>query len=139
MKGTWDLSVSVCLVTKSCPTFLIPHGLQPARLLCSWDFPGKNTGEDCYFLLHVIQVKVTQWCLTSRDSTDYKVHGILQARILEWVIIPFSRGSSQSRSKPSSPTLQTDFLPAEPTGKPPFSMHINIFFNQEKFTNTIKI
>ena len=137
MKGTWDLSVSVCLVTKH--VFLIPHGLQPARLLCSWDFPGKNTGEDCYFLLHVIQVKVTQWSLTSRDSTDYKVHGILQARILEWVIIPFSRGSSQSRSKPSSPTLQTDFLPAEPTGKPPFSMHINIFFNQEKFTNTIKI
>ena len=31
------------------------------------------------------------------DSTDYKVLGILQARILEWVAIPFSRGSSQPR------------------------------------------
>ena len=32
-----------CLVTKSCPILLWPHGLQPSRLLCPWDFPGKNT------------------------------------------------------------------------------------------------
>ena len=42
-----------------------------------------------------------------------EVHGILQARTLEWVAFPFSRGSSQSRS----PTLQADSLPAEPQGK----------------------
>ena len=45
-------------------------------------------------------------------------HGILQARILEWVAFPFSRGSSQPRIKPRSPTLQADSLPAEPQGKP---------------------
>ena len=45
---------------------------------------------------------------------DYTVHGILQARILEWVAFPFSRGSSQ----PRSPTLQVDSLLAEPQGKP---------------------
>ena len=44
---------------------------------------------------------------------DYTVHGILQARILEWVSFPFSRGYSQARS----PTLQADFLPAETQGK----------------------
>ena len=38
------------LVTQSCPT-LQPHGLQPARLLFPWDFPGKNTGVGCHFLL----------------------------------------------------------------------------------------
>ena len=32
------------LFVKSCPTLLLPHRLQPARLLCPWDFPGKNTG-----------------------------------------------------------------------------------------------
>ena len=37
-----------CLVTKSCPTLLYPHGLQPTRLLCPWDFPGKNTGVGCH-------------------------------------------------------------------------------------------
>ena len=33
------------------PDSLQPHGLQPAKLLCPWDFPGKNTGVDCHFLL----------------------------------------------------------------------------------------
>ena len=42
-----------CLVTKSCLT-LRPHGLWPARLLCPWDFPGKNTGVGCRFLLQTI-------------------------------------------------------------------------------------
>ena len=45
------------------------------------------------------------------------VHGILQARILEWVDIPFSRGSSPVM-EPESPALQADSLPCEPPGKP---------------------
>ena len=49
---------------------------------------------------------------------DYSVHGILQARILEWVAFPFSRGSSQPRIKPRSSASQADSLPAEPQGKP---------------------
>ena len=44
------------------------------------------------------------------------VHGLLQARILEWVNFPFSRGFSQTGIKPRSPTLQEDSLPAEPQG-----------------------
>ena len=43
------------------------------------------------------EVKVAQLCLTLCDLMDYAVHGILQARILEWVAFPFSRGSSQPR------------------------------------------
>ena len=42
-------------------------------------------------------LKVAQSCLPLCDPTDYTVHGILQARILEWVAFPFSRGSSQLR------------------------------------------
>ena len=44
--------------------------------------------------------------------------GILQARILEWVAMPSSKGSSRPRIKPRSPTLQADSLPFEPPGKP---------------------
>ena len=44
-------------------------------------------------------MKVTQLCLTLSDHMDYTVHGILQARILEWVAIPFYRGSSQLRDR----------------------------------------
>ena len=46
-----------------------------------------------------MKVKVAQSCLTLCDPMGYTVHGILQARILEWVAVPFSRGSSQSRDK----------------------------------------
>ena len=42
------------LVAKSCPTLLRPHGLQPTRLLSSWDFPGKKTGVGCHFFLQGI-------------------------------------------------------------------------------------
>ena len=46
-----------------------------------------------------MKVKVTQSCLTLCDPMDFTVHGILQARILEWVATPFSRGSSQPRDR----------------------------------------
>ena len=46
-------------------------------------------------LIAVCEVKVTQLCLTLCDPMDYTVHGILQARILEWVANPFSKRSSQ--------------------------------------------
>ena len=61
-----------------------------------------------------VYVKFAQSCQTLCDPMDYTVHGILQARILEWVAIPFSRGSSQ----PRSPTLSVDSLAAEPPEKP---------------------
>ena len=44
-----------------------------------------------------VKVKVTQLRLIFCDPMDYTVHGILQARILEWVAFPLSRGSSQPR------------------------------------------
>ena len=46
-----------------------------------------------------IYMKVTQLYPTLCNSMDYRVHGILQARIMEWVAIPFSRGSSQPRDQ----------------------------------------
>ena len=46
-----------------------------------------------------MKVKVAQWCLTFCDPMDYTVHGILQARILEWVAYPFSSGSSRLRNR----------------------------------------
>ena len=45
------------------------------------------------------EVKVTQLCPTFCDPTDYTVHGILQARILEWLAFGFSRGSSKPRDR----------------------------------------
>ena len=45
----------------------------------------------------IMKVKVAQSCLTLYDPVDYTVHGILQARILEWGAFPVSRGSSQPK------------------------------------------
>ena len=83
---------------QSCPT-LRPHRRQPTRLLHPWDSPGKNTGVGCHFLLQCMKVKseseVAQSCSTLRDPMDCSlpgssVHGILQARVLEWGAIAFS-------------------------------------------------
>ena len=53
-RNKWNsVCVSVCVHTHSvAPNSLQPHGLQPARLLCPWDFQVKNTGVGCHFLLH---------------------------------------------------------------------------------------
>ena len=72
---------------------------QPTRLRHPWDSPGKNTGVGCHFLLQCMKVKceseVAQSCLTPSDPMDCSppgssVHGILQARVLEWGAIAFS-------------------------------------------------
>ena len=64
-----------------------------------WDSPGKNTGVGCHFLLQCINVKsesdVTLSCPTLSDPMDCSppgssIHGIFQARVLEWVAIAFS-------------------------------------------------
>ena len=76
-----------------------PHRWQPTRLPCPWDSPGKNTGVGCHFLLQCMKVKsqseVTQSCPTLRDPMDCSlpgssVHGIFQARVLEWGALAFS-------------------------------------------------
>ena len=46
-----------------------------------------------------VKVKIAQSCLTLCDPMDYRVHGILQARILEWVAFPFSSGYSRPRNQ----------------------------------------
>ena len=76
--------------------------------------------------------KLLQLCVTLGDPMDCSppgssVHGILQARILEWVLMPFSRGSSQQMDgalSPVSPALQEDSLPLEPSGKPCVSIEM---------------
>ena len=76
-----------------------PHRRQPTRLLRPWDSPGKNTGVGCHFLLQCLKVKskseVAQLCLTLSDPMDCNlpgssIHGIFQARVLEWSAIAFS-------------------------------------------------
>ena len=71
-----------------------PHRRQPTRLLRPWDSPGKNTGVGCHFLLQCMKVKseseVAQLCPILRDPMDCSlpgssIHGISQARVLEWV------------------------------------------------------
>ena len=61
--------ICVCSVTPLCPTLCDPMDwLQPARLLCPWDFPGKNTGVGCHFLLQGISVNVLAGQKPKQDS-----------------------------------------------------------------------
>ena len=79
-----------------------PHRQPPTRLLCPWDSPSKNTGVGWHFLLQCMKVKseseVTQSCPTLSDLMDCSlpgssVHGIFQARVLEWGAIALSEVS----------------------------------------------
>ena len=56
------------------------------------------------------EVKVAQLCLTLCDPMDYTLHGILQARILEWVAVPSSRGSSQPRDRTQVSFIASGFF-----------------------------
>ena len=62
--------------------------------------------------------EVAQSCPTLCDPMDCTVHGILQARILEWIAFLFSRDIPNPGIEPRSPALQVDSLPTEPQGKP---------------------
>ena len=54
--------------------------------------------------------KVIQLCPTLFDPKDFTVHGIIQARILEWVAVPFSKGSSQPRDRTQVSLIAGGFL-----------------------------
>ena len=88
---------------QSCPT-LQPHRRKPTRLRYPWGSPGKNTGVGCHFLLQCMKVKseseVTQSHPTLSDLMDCSlpgssVHGIFQARVLEWGAIAFFEKNGQ--------------------------------------------
>ena len=88
-----------CYVASVVSDSVRPQRRQPIRLPCPWDSPGKNTGVGCHFLLQCMKVKseseVAQSCPTLSNLMDYSlpgssVHGIFQAKVLEWSAIAFS-------------------------------------------------
>ena len=94
-----------------------PHRRQPIRLPRPWDSPGKNTRVGCHFLLQCMKVKsereVAQSCLTLRDPMDCSlpgssVHGIFQARVLEWGAIAFSTSALLTTPKPLTVWITTN-------------------------------
>ena len=75
------------------PDSVRPRRWQPTRLPRPWDSPSKNTGVGCHFLLQCMRVKsereIAQSCLTLSDPMNCSlpgssIHGIFQARVLEW-------------------------------------------------------
>ena len=88
-----------CSVASVVSDSVRPHRRQRTRLPRPWDSPGKNTGVGCHCLLQCMKVKsereVAESCPTLGDPVDCgppgsSVHGIFQARVLEWGAIAFS-------------------------------------------------
>ena len=95
-----------------------PHRRQHTRLPRPWDSPGKNTGVGCHCLLQCMKVKseseVAQLCLTLSDLMDCSlpgssVHGIFQARVLEWGAIAFSN-NDRVKIRTQTPESQVVFF-----------------------------
>ena len=87
-----------CSVASVVSDSVQPHRRLPTRLHHPWDSPGKNTGVGCHFLLQCMKVKseseVAQLCPTHSDPMNCSlpgsiIHGIFQARVLEWGAISF--------------------------------------------------
>ena len=123
-----ERQICACLVTRSCLTLCDSIDCSPQGFSVHEDSPGKNTGVGCHALLQGIfptqelnqgpllcrqiryqlsyqkESEVAQLGLTLCDPMDCSllgssVHGIFQARVLEWVAISFSRGSPQPRDR----------------------------------------
>ena len=99
MCGPVPALAAAAKLLQSCPDSVRPHRRQPTRLPRPWDSLGKNTGVGCHFLLQCMKVKseneVAQSFPTLRDPMDCSppsssIHGIFQARVLEWGAIAFS-------------------------------------------------
>ena len=90
------LATAAAKLLQSCPTLCDPTDGSPPGSPSPWDSPGKNTRVGCHFLLQWMKVKseseVAQSCPTLSDPMDCSlpgssVHGIFQARLLEWGLI----------------------------------------------------
>ena len=101
------------------------HRQQPTRLPgpSPWDSPGKNTGVGCHFLLQCMKVKteseVAQSCPTLSDPIDCSppsssIHGIFQARVLEWGVWPQVNSREGTQLHPSTENWIKDLLSMAP-------------------------
>ena len=112
------LCAVLCLVAQSCPT-LNPVDCSPPGCSVHGDSPGKNTEVGCHaFLQEIFSTKRLNPGLPQCRWILYCLNHQGSPRILEWVVYPFSRGSSQPRGRTQSPTLQADSLQSEPPRKP---------------------
>ena len=85
--------------------------------------------------------EVAQSCPILCDPMDCSlsvssIHGIFQARVLEWIAISFSRGSSRPGIETRSPTLQADALPSEPPGNATKGLDGHLFFPPQTCTSS---
>ena len=116
---TWSLLL--LLSHFSCVQLCATPWMAPTRLPRPRDSPGKNTGVGCHFLLQCLKVKseneVAQSCPTLSDPMDcslpgFSIYGILQARVLEWGAIAFSKLGLQRLKKSPKQEILEDKHPA---------------------------
>ena len=114
--GSFPVSLKINGWHSCRPYNLIPHYPEKAF----WEIVEERGG---FSFPECMQAQLSQSSPTICDPMDcslqgFFVHEILQIRILEWVAMPSSRGSSHPGIKSGSPALQADSLPSEPPGKP---------------------
>ena len=106
-----------CCIASVVSDSVRPHRWQPTRLPHPWDFPGKNTGVGCHFLLQCMKVKseseIAQSCPIPRDPMDCSppgssVHGVFRQEYWSGVPLP-SPASQSSRAKFPDARLSANF------------------------------
>ena len=122
---TDPLKLCCCKIASVVSDSVRPPRQQTIRLPCPWDSPGKNTGVGCHFLLQCMKVKteieVIQSCPTLSDPMSCSppgssVHGVFQARVLEWVAIAFSADKPREHIKKQRPYFSDKGLSSRSNG-----------------------
>ena len=118
-----------------------PRRWQPTRLRCPWDSPGKNTGVGCHFLLQSMKVKseseFVQSCPILSDPMDCSppgssVHGIFQARVLEWGAIVTNKTTALKKQSVNYAQFITIIKEQSISLYPIFFLVLYIFFLHEE-------
>ena len=116
---------AMSLVTQSCPTLC---DFEPTKLLCPWDSPGKNTGVGCLALLQgIFPVQGLNPGLSYCRQILYHLSHQGSPEILEWVVHPFSRGTSWPRDRTRVSCIADGFFTSWATWEAPFPPYWSLY------------
>ena len=108
---------STCMFTHSVMSNSLPlRGPQPTRLLCPWDFPDKHTGVGCHFLFQgIFPSQESNPSLSHCRQIVYHLSYQGSPWVLEWIVYPFSGGSSWPRNQTGVSCIAGGLFPSQAT------------------------
>ena len=101
-----------------------PHGLQPTRLLHSWDFPGNSTGVGCHCLLHQLLIDITKLLFVRSQWNETKYNLQFSCSVVSNSLRPHESQHTRPPSPSPSPRVHSDTRPSSQWCHPAISSSV---------------